>query len=76
MSKKFITSILMVAVLAVTMGMVTSCKDYDDDIKNLQEQIDKNAKAIDQINGLITDGSVIVGVEKDGDGWQGRQRRS
>ena len=68
MSKKFITSILMVAVLAVTMGMVTSCKDYDDDIKNLQEQIDKNTKSIEQINALITDGSVIVGVEKKGDG--------
>ena len=45
-------------------SMFTSCKDYDDDIKDLQEQIDKNAKAIDQINSLVTDGSVIKEVRK------------
>ena len=48
--------------------MFTSCKDYDDDIDRLQEQIDKNAKAIDQINSLVTDGSVISEVRKVGDG--------
>lgn len=45
-------------------SMFTSCKDYDDDIERLQEQIDKNAKAIDQLNNLITDGSVIKEVRK------------
>lgn len=49
-------------------SMFTSCKDYDDDIKDLQEQIDKNAKAIDQINSLVTDGGVISDVRKVADG--------
>lgn len=44
--------------------MFTSCKNYDDDIDNLWEHIDKNAKAIDQLNSLITDGSVIKDVKK------------
>ena len=47
-----------------TAGTFVSCKDYDDDIENLQKQIDENAKAIDQINKLISDGSVITGVVK------------
>lgn len=49
-------------------GTLVSCKDYDDDIAHLQEQIDANKKAIDQINSLITSGSVITNVTKDGNG--------
>ena len=45
-------------------GTFTSCKDYDDDIKDLQGQIDANKTAIDQINALINSGSVITGVDK------------
>ena len=45
-----------------------SCKDYDDDIDNLQAQIDENKKAIEQINTLISSGSVITSVTKDGSG--------
>ena len=42
---KFFSSLLAVALFA-TAGVLTSCKDYDDDIKNLQTQIDgKTAKA-------------------------------
>ena len=42
---KFFSSLLAVALFA-TAGVVTSCKDYDDDIKNLQNQIDaKSTKA-------------------------------
>lgn len=47
---------------------MTSCKDYDDDINNLQDQIDANKKAIDQINALITSGSVIKSVTQSSTG--------
>lgn len=47
---------------------MTSCKDYDDDINNLQDQIDANKKAIDQINALITSGSVIKNVKQSSTG--------
>ena len=40
-----------------------SCKDYDDDIQNLQTQIDANSKAIQEIQKLIQSGSVITNVD-------------
>lgn len=44
MNKKKIFTYLFIGLLAVgATGTVTSCKDYDDDINNLQEQIDKAA---------------------------------
>jgi len=69
MSKRFLSSMLLGLLFLVgASSMFTSCKDYDDDIKNLQEQIDQNAKAIDQIRNLVTDGSVISDVRKIADG--------
>ena len=43
MNKKYLSVILFSALMLGTAGTFTSCKDYDDDIKNLQEQIDKKA---------------------------------
>ena len=37
---KFLSVILFSALMVGTAGTFTSCKDYDDDINNLQEQID------------------------------------
>ena len=69
MSKRFFSSLLVGLLFFLgTASMFTSCKDYDDDIERLQEQIDKNAKAIDQLNNLITDGSVIKEVRKTSNG--------
>lgn len=42
MNKKVITA-MMLGALVVSATLLTSCKDYDDDINNLQEQIDKAA---------------------------------
>ena len=43
---KFFSSLLVVALFA-TASVVTSCKDYDDDIKNLQSQIDQKSLKTD-----------------------------
>ena len=43
MNKKFLSVILFSALMVGTAGTFTSCKDYDDDIENLQGQIDKLA---------------------------------
>ena len=43
MNKKYLSVILFGALVLGTAGTFTSCKDYDDDIANLQEQIDKKA---------------------------------
>lgn len=43
MNKKYLSVILFGALMLGTAGTFTSCKDYDDDISNLQTQIDKLA---------------------------------
>ena len=40
MKRKFFGMLLMGAMTIASVGMFTSCKDYDDDINKLQEQID------------------------------------
>ena len=47
MNKKFLSAILFGAFLASSTGTFVSCKDYDDDIKDLQSQIDKKASIED-----------------------------
>ena len=41
MRKKYLSALLFGALLFASTATFTSCKDYDDDINNLQEQIDK-----------------------------------
>ena len=46
MKRKFL-SFLMLGALVVAATSLTSCKDYDDDIQNLQSQITNNLKALE-----------------------------
>ena len=43
MNKKFLSAVLFGALMVTSTGTFVSCKDYDDDIDSLQEQIDKLA---------------------------------
>jgi uncharacterized protein YqgV (UPF0045/DUF77 family) len=43
MNKRFLTALLTGAFFLASTSMFVACKDYDDDIKNLQTQIDKAA---------------------------------
>ena len=43
MNKKFLSAILFGALMASSTGTFVSCKDYDDDIKDLQEELNKKA---------------------------------
>ncbi|WP_288838458.1 hypothetical protein [uncultured Bacteroides sp.] len=52
MNKKFLSVTLFSALMIGATGTFTSCKDYDDDIKNLQEQLDKKA-SIDDLNAKV-----------------------
>ena len=53
MNKKFLSVILFSALMAGTAGTFTSCKDYDDDIKDLQGQLDKKA-SLDELNSKVS----------------------
>ena len=43
MKRKFVNAILFGALIAASTSVVQSCKDYDDDISDLQSQITNNA---------------------------------
>ena len=46
MKRKIFSKLLMVALVIAAVGSFVSCKDYDDDINNLQKQIDAKAAII------------------------------
>ena len=68
MRKKYLSALLFGALLVTSAGTFTSCKDYDDDINNLQEQITANADAIKKLQELIGDGKFVTGVTAENNG--------
>ena len=62
MNKKFLSAILFGALMATSAGTFVSCKDYDDDINNLQEQIDKNSSAIAELQKLVGSGKWVSSI--------------
>ena len=48
MKKKFISVALFGALMLASTSVVTSCKDYDDDISGLQSQVTDNKKTLDE----------------------------
>ena len=53
MRKKYLSALLFGALLFASTGTFTSCKDYDDDINNLQTQIDQVAKNLDDLKAKV-----------------------
>ena len=66
MNKKYLSVILFGALMLGTTGTFTSCKDYDDDITNLQQQITANADAIKALQDLVNAGNYVTGVSIQG----------
>ena len=54
MNKKYFSVLLMGALAVASVGTITSCKDYDDDISGLQTHIDQLSEAIKDIQAQIT----------------------
>ena len=67
MNKKFLSAILFGTLMITSAGTFVSCKDYDDDIDNLQGQIDANKAGIEELKKLIGEGDYVTNVTKDGD---------
>lgn len=53
MRKKYLSALLFGALLLASAGTFTSCKDYDDDIKNLQEQINTVKTSLDELTSKV-----------------------
>ena len=67
--RKTFLKVSLLAVLGLGMSAsFTSCKDYDSDIDNLQNQIDQLNKTVADINNLVKGGSVITAVSQNGEG--------
>lgn len=53
MRKKYLSALLFGALLFASAGTFTSCKDYDDDIANLQDQIDRKG-SLEELQNQLT----------------------
>ena len=58
MRKKYLSALLFGALLFASAGTFTSCKDNDDDINNLQEQINTINTTLSELKTLVGDGGV------------------
>ncbi len=65
MNKKFLSAILFGALMVSSTGTFVSCKDYDDDIDNLQEQINKLATKEDMTSQIATLQAALTTAAKD-----------
>jgi chromosome segregation ATPase len=63
MKRKFFSTLLVGAFFIASMSMFTSCKDYDDDINDLQAQVDKLATA-EQLKTSVTDLTAQIAAAK------------
>ncbi|MGN0310331.1 MAG: PL29 family lyase N-terminal domain-containing protein, partial [Bacteroides sp.] len=68
MNKKYLSVVLFSALMLGTAGTFTSCKDYDDDIENLQGQITTLKGTVDDLQKKIESGLVVTKVEKSANG--------
>ena len=68
MRKKYLSALLFGALLFASAGTFTSCKDYDDDISNLQTQINDVKTAISELQAKVDGGKYVTDVVKEGDG--------
>ena len=65
MNKKFLSAIPFGALMVSSTGTFVSCKDYDDDIDNLQEQINKLATKEDMTSQIATLQAALTTAAKD-----------
>lgn len=68
MNKKYLSVILFGALLTVSMGTFTSCKDYDDDIDSLDQRITSVEKSLEDLKARINAGAVITNVTSTANG--------
>lgn len=68
MNKKFINGFLLASLIVGSAGTFTSCKDYDDDIDNLQQQVDAINIKLGDLTEKLKDGLLVKNVTSNADG--------
>ena len=63
MKRKFV-KVMFFGALALSTVTYVGCKDYDDDIDNLQQQIDAVKVSLDELQAKVNGGAVITNVTK------------
>ena len=64
MNKKFLSAVLFGVLMASSTGTFVSCKDYDDDIKDLQEELNKKASLEEMTQKLSTMETAVADAKK------------
>ena len=68
MNKKFLNVILFSALMVGTTGTFTSCKDYDDDIDQLNNELAGVKSSLSALQAKVDAGKYVTNVTKSGDG--------
>ena len=69
MNRKFV-KVMFFGALALSTVTYVGCKDYDDDIDNLQTQIDANKASIAELQNFVKEGKWVTNVEQITDGFK------
>ena len=54
MNKKFLSAILFGALMVSSTGTFVSCKDYDDDIDNINKELDRKSTRLNSSHNVIS----------------------
>ena len=68
MNKKFLSAILFGALMVTSTGTFVSCKDYDDDIDRIDQELTDIKSAIAALQSKVDGGKYVTNVAKNGDG--------
>lgn len=68
MNKKYLSVILFGALMLGTTGTFTSCKDYDDDINQINKELTDIKSAISELQSKVDNGKYVTNITKEGEG--------
>ena len=68
MNKKYLSVILFSALMVGTAGTFTSCKDYDDDIDQINKELTDIKSSLSALQAKVDAGKYVTNVTKSGDG--------
>ena len=68
MNKKFLSAILFGALMVSSTGTFVSCKDYDDDIDQINKELTDIKSAISELQAKVGTGKFVTNIVKEGEG--------